>query len=183
MRQIEIGRAQKALHTGEAPERRLDTLTGSASRIRAAGNVGVDEGATGSRKVPARHARIAICVGRVRARQRNDDDQGATARPRFARSRCGDVCSYRSCLHQQWFKNLADAKMIIAAWRCHCNDARRIDRSVTNHRPCSKNRPLNTMRKYRLFRRTSGLGKARPALLAALSTSEQQSYAVIGYFV
>ncbi len=81
MRPIEIGRAQNAPHTGEAPKRRVDTLTGSASRVRAADNVSVDEGATGSRKAPARHARIAICVGRVRARQRNDDVRGATARP------------------------------------------------------------------------------------------------------
>ena len=124
MRPIEIGRAQNAPHTGEAPERRLDTLTDSASRVRAADNVSVDEGATGSRKAPARHARISICVGRVRARQRNDDVRGATARPRFARSRRSDVCSYRSCLKQQWFKNLADAKMLVDAWRCHYNDAR-----------------------------------------------------------
>ena len=59
----------------------------------------------------------------------------------------------------------------------------RIDRSVTNHRLCSKNRPLDTIKKYRLFRRTSGLEKTRPALLAALCTSEQHSYAVTGYFV
>ena len=58
-----------------------------------------------------------------------------------------------------------------------------IDRSVTNHRLCSKNRPLDTMRKYRSFRLIAGLEKTRPALLSFPCTSEQQSYAVIGHFV